>query len=223
MPEYLPAPTVEQRSPSPWPSMLERAGVLHRKQVRLQFGVFTGCVEVLPAVDGLQMTVDREGVLFVPVGAADGWKLSWDRILAAAIVDSPSSAADAPASPDRPPAIAFHTAHASYLAILTGEDEREDGLFQCLSTQAPPGVVADIRSPHPADQNGEPAWSTANWAATTPQAVWLDLIRPVLIVTLAVAVAVMIALVLAESVGALHLGWLGGTPTTSPTSFVFHR
>ncbi|MDA8268658.1 MAG: hypothetical protein M0013_09865 [Actinomycetota bacterium] len=47
-------------------------------------------------------------------------------------------------------------------------------------------------------------------------------IRPVLTAVLVLAVATMVALVLADSVGAIHLTWLGGTGASSPSAAPFH-
>lgn len=50
---------------------------------------------------------------------------------------------------------------------------------------------------------------------TRPSPVF-DKVRPVLAVVLAIAVATMVALVLADSMGAIHLSWLGGTGSSVP-------
>lgn len=75
------------------------------------------------------------------------------------------------------------------------------------STAPPEPPAAPSTSPSPAA-----APPTPRAAHRAPAAVpaWFARVRPVLTVVLVLAVATMVALVLADSMGAIHLGWLGG-------------
>lgn len=138
-----------------------------------------------------------------------------------------------------PTAVIFHTENRSYVAVV---DDPAGILPGRLADLAPAGVVGTIPTfeppatsttasdsfdhHHAAPQFGAlpGPMASASGVEAAPHAsvAWFNRLRPLLIVVLVLAVAAMVALVLAQSVGALHWSWLGGAGGSTPTA-ISHR
>ena len=89
------------------------------------------------------------------------------------------------------------------------------------STARPRSAAQELaEEPTDGDAPAGSASTTGSASRTAPST--FVRIRPVLTAVLVLAVATMVALVLADSVGAIHLTWLGGTGASSPSAAPLH-
>lgn len=146
----------------------------------------------------IMVAADTTGLTFWRTGDSLGRSLPWERVLRVRV-----DAGDGGTT------VLVATPRAVHHVWAPGADPARtaDGLARVAGTVPvsfrPSGTRPTGPLPTPrTDATGPPATAAPSWFLR---------LRPFLTVVLALAVATMVALVLAESTGAIHLSWLGGS------------
>lgn len=199
-------------------------------------GVLGSELEGSPACvtfEGVTMVSDRRAVVFFRPGEDQGRALRWDVIRSVSVshrqLGDVLAASDAPPTMPAAPTTSPDAARDRAVIVLESwryryvvELARPDGsavqLTWALSTITPPGSLAD-------DVLSASTQARASTTVTTPEtlASRFDRVRPLVTVALVILVAAMAALVLAASVGAVHLSWLGSNGASTPSAALVSR
>lgn len=144
----------------------------------------------------IMVAADTTGLTFWRTGDSLGRSLPWERVLRVRV-----DAGDGGTT------VLVATPRAVHHVWAPGADPARtaDGLARVAGTVP---VSFRLSGTRPTDPLPTPR-ADAPGSAAAPS--WFLRLRPVLTVVLVLAVATMVALVLAESTGAIHLSWLGGS------------
>lgn len=149
----------------------------------------------------LAVQADLHGLTLRRRGTADTRRLPWARVVAVGVAEEAGGAV-----------LTVRTDRSGYRMHLPGVDRA--GVIAALTPLLSPPPAARPAATAPATPPVEAVPEVPIPPAAAPTT--FERIRPLLTVLLVLAVAAMVALLLADSTGAIHLSWLGGSGARTP-------